>query len=319
MEHSRTNNEQPERKQYKHRDGRIPNPQHLAIALHHANQIQAQKDAEAFILDRILELIELPSSPSADAASPSPADAAALKAALVPFQPSDFDNLVQERNIEGRCGYTLCPNENRKEDSNVKFRVLWGPKGSAGHGRGSEMKIVPREQLEMWCSEACAERAMYLRLQLAEDPVWERRAGDGAAKQVTLLEEARALRKTKKPVKSEEKEGQQRLNAGSVAPEKNVLVDKLEALSLKANSDAQGSKQLAVERGDSNSAFQQNGRVDIQILEKEPDTKVVAPSLRPGDQTGGSIEGYVPQARDHIKSRNDQVQDDGNDDVLDSL
>ncbi|CRG86760.1 hypothetical protein PISL3812_03771 [Talaromyces islandicus] len=312
-------NAQPQPTQYKHRDGRAPNPQHLAIALHHANQIQAQKDAEAFILDRILELIELPSSPSADAANPSPADAAALKAALVPFQPTDFDNLVLERNIEGRCGYTLCPREHRKEDTNAKFRIMWGPKGS-DHGRGREMRIVSREKLEMWCSEACAERAMYLRLQLAEDPVWERRAGDGATKQVTLLEEARALRKTKKAVKSEG-EGQQRLNvAGSVAPG-----DSLEALTQanSAPSDAEGQKQLAVERGDSNSAFQQTGRVDIQILEKEPDitsAKVAAPSLGPGDQTGGSIEGYVPHTADNVKNRAGQVRDEGNgDDVLDSL
>jgi hypothetical protein len=317
MEQSQTN-AQPQHMQYKHRDGRAPNPQHLAIALHHANQIQAQKDAEAFILDRILELIELPSSPSANAAAPSPADVAALKAALVPFQPTDLDNLVLERNIEGRCGYTLCPHKNRKEDSNAKFRIVWGPKGGADHGsRGREMKIVSREKLEMWCSEACAERAMYLRLQLVEDPVWERRAGDGATKQVTLLEEARALQKTKKAVKSEG-DRHQRLNAaGSVA-----LEDKMEALALKANSDAEGSKQLAVERGDSNSAFQQDGRVDIQILEKEPDVKnanITAPSPRPGDQTGGSIEGYVPHTGDHIKSRNGPVQDEGNDDVLDSL
>lgn len=311
MEQSK--NAQP---QYKHRDGKAPNPQHLAIALHHANQIQAQKDAEAFILDRILELIELPSSPSADAAAPSPADAAALKAALVPFQPTDFDNLVLERNIEGRCGYTLCPEENRKEDSSAKFRITWGPKGSAGNGRGREMKIVSKEKLEMWCSEACAERAMYLRLQLAEDPVWERRAGDGKTKQVTLLEEARALQARQKAIKSD-REGQQHSNAaGSVA-----LEDKMEALAVKASSDAEGQKQLALERGDSSSAFQQTGRVDIQILEKEPDinTKVAAPSPGPGDQTGGSIEGYVPQTADQIKSQTGQVQDEGNGDVLDSL
>lgn len=308
---------QPQHTQYKHRDGRAPDPQHLAIALHHANQIQAQKDAEAFILDRILELIELPSSPSADAASPSPADAAALKTALVPFQPTDFDNLVLERNIEGRCGYTLCPHQHRKENSNAKFRITWGPKGSSGHGSGREMKIVSREKLEMWCSEACAERAMYLRLQLVEEPVWERRAGGGATKQVTLLEEARALQKTRNAVEGDG-EGQPRLKtAGSAAPA--ALEDKLGALALKANPDAEDSKHLAVERGDSNSAFQQNGRVDIEILEKELDVKnakVAAPSPGPGDQTGGSIEGYVPH---HMKGRKDQVQDDGNDDVLDAL
>ncbi len=52
-------------------------------------------------------------------------------------------------------------------------------------------KVVPREKLEMWCSDQCAERALYLRVQLAEEPVlWERRAVDSLTKPPELLEEA---------------------------------------------------------------------------------------------------------------------------------
>lgn len=88
-------------------------PRHLAIAMHYAHQIQAQKDTEALILDRILELVNFPSSLTVDPAAPSAEDARAFKAALVPFQPADYDNLILERNIEGLCGYGLCPHDPR--------------------------------------------------------------------------------------------------------------------------------------------------------------------------------------------------------------
>ncbi|KAH8691190.1 Rtr1/RPAP2 family-domain-containing protein [Talaromyces proteolyticus] len=307
--------EDPELKQYTHRTGKTPDPRHLAIALHHANQIQAQKDAEVLILDRILELIELPSSPSADPASPAPTDVSTLKAALVPFQPTDFDNLILERNIEGRCGYALCPREHKKEDSNAKFRLMLGPKGSAGRGR--EMKIVAREKLEMWCSEQCAERALYLRVQLAEEPVWERRANEGAARQVTLLEEARKLKKATRSIKKA---------PDAIQPSGATLDSDLSALTLndKEHTRATGSKQLALERGDTNSAFHENGRVDIRILEKDSSkgAKPVAPSPLPSDKTGGSIEGYIPKGTsDQIKSRKGKARDDDNDhdDVFDTI
>ncbi|EEH38952.2 hypothetical protein PAAG_01414 [Paracoccidioides lutzii Pb01] len=169
-----------------------PNTRHLAIALHHAHQIQARKDTESLILSRIEYLLSFPSHPLALASSPSPDDVKAFKEALLPFQPSDYDNLILERNIEGRCGYVLCSNEHRREDPKAKFRVVWGKKGSGPGGRGREMKVVPKEQIEKWCSDECAERAMYIRVQLIEQPAWERRPG--SAVEILLLEEGRARR-----------------------------------------------------------------------------------------------------------------------------
>lgn len=298
-------------KNYKYTGEKPPNPRHLAIALQHANQIQAQKDAQALILDRILELIEFPSSESADAARPSTQDAAALKSALVPFQPADFDNLILERNIEGRCGYALCPREHRKEDSNAKFRILWGPKGSGDNGRGREMKVVPREKLEMWCSDQCAERALYLRVQLAEEPVWERRAVDARTKPLELLEEARQAKK--EPKKAVERE-----DAGLAAKMKRLTVrDETSSAATSENA-----KQLALERGDTGPTFRKQGRVNVNVREKDVDLHgdiPAAPVARPGDSTGGSIEGYVPQ-KTHEQLRNSRDHDvPDKDDVLDSI
>ncbi|KUL87159.1 hypothetical protein ZTR_05656 [Talaromyces verruculosus] len=297
-------------KNYKYTGEKPPNPRHLAIALQHANQIQAQKDAQALILDRILELIEFPSSGSADPAQPSTADAAALKTALVPFQPADFDNLILERNIEGRCGYALCPREHRKEDPNAKFRILWGPKGSGDNGRGREMKVVPREKLEMWCSDQCAERALYLRVQLAEEPVWERRAVDSRTKPLELLEEARQTRN------KESKKDVEREDAGLVTKMKKLTVrDERSSAATSENA-----KQLALERGDTGPTFRKQGRVDVNVREKDIDLHgdiPAAPVARPGDSTGGSIEGYVPQktheqlkqSRDHDVPKKEDVLD----------
>lgn len=282
--------------QYKSKPG--TDPRHLAVALHHAHRIQAQKDAKALILDRILELVQLPTSPSADPAAPSQEDAKAFKTVLAPFQPSDYDNLILERNIEGLCGYALCPHEHRREDPKVKNRIVWGPKGSGPGGRGREMNIVPREKLEMWCSDQCAERAMYVKVQLLEQPVWERRAGNAQENHIVLLEEARVMKqeekgKTRSPTaigEAIQQLGNLRFNEGPTGSSK--------------------SRDLALERGDSSPAFEA-GRVDIQLVEKEhiSPNMVAAPELRPEDQTGGSVEGYMPKEHKDTHSEDEEDQD----------
>ena len=263
-------------------------PRHMAIALHHAHRIQAQKDTEALILDRILLLATFPpsSSPAADPAAPSPDDARAFKSALIPFQPVDYDNLIQERNIEGLCGYGLCPREHRKEDDGPGggFRIRYGSKGSGPGGRGREMNIVPREKLEMWCSDECAERAMYIRVQLGEEPVWERR-GD-AQTNLVLLEEGRGLKSQQKDKgKSSSAVGQVTEQLGDLQIQPGESSEK----------DGAHSRELALERGDSSSSAFQAGRVAVRIQEKEDIAQVLPPQLRPEDAQGGSIEGYVPK------------------------
>lgn len=270
-------------------------PRHLAIALQHAHRIQAQKDTEALILDRILELATFPPSPSADPASPSPEHARTLKSALVPFQPADYDNLILERNIEGLCGYALCPREHRKDDFQGTFRIKWGAKGSGPGGHGRDMNIVPREKMEMWCSDECAERAMYIRVQLAEEPVWERRADDTRGKNFVLLEEGRATQRGKGKARATVNEvaGQLDNLHMETGPSGNDMAEDIAQLSVR---DDARSRELAMERGDSALSLQA-GRVDVQIREKDSDAlgNVSAPEMRPGDDKGGSIEGYMPK------------------------
>ncbi|KAL4888968.1 Rtr1/RPAP2 family-domain-containing protein [Aspergillus ambiguus] len=269
-------------------------PRHLAIALHHAHRIQAQKDTEALILDRILDLVSFPSAPDADPAAPSPDDANTFKAALAPFQPADYDNLILERNIEGLCGYALCPREHRKENAKGTYRITWGAKGTGPGGRGREMNIVPREKLEMWCSDACAERAMYIRVQLAQEPVWERRADDRRGKDILLLEEGRARSgpTTKDPATVNQVAGQlDRLQLGPGQPSSSRMAEDLARLSVR---DEHHAYDLALERGDSPALY--GGRVDVQVRENQNlHPTVRAPEMGPDDLKGGSIEGYMPR------------------------
>ncbi|ODH50752.1 hypothetical protein GX48_03068 [Paracoccidioides brasiliensis] len=311
----------------------VPNTRHLAIALHHAHQIQARKDTESLILSRIEYLLSFPSHPLALTSSPSPDDVKAFKEALLPFQPSDYDNLILERNIEGRCGYVLCANEHRREEPKAKFRVVWGKKGSGPGGRGREMKVVPKEQIEKWCSDECAERAMYIRVQLIEQPAWER--GPGSAVEILLLEEGRARRERKRERESlvkvcgegkgKERESESELvdeervrDTGDIdeAMRKLVISDKsldpegilqgMDQLAvygtdmqMEESSNHIGQAALAIERGDSAPRPGLDaGRVGVNIFEKHPRTgglgAVEAPSTRMEDLQGGSIEGFEP-------------------------
>ncbi|KAL2363641.1 hypothetical protein RJZ56_003422 [Blastomyces dermatitidis] len=328
-----------------------PDPRHLAIALHHAHQIQARKDTEALILARIEELLSFPSSPIAQASSPLPADVQAFKEALIPFQPSDYDNLILERNIDGRCGYVLCANEHRKEDPRAKFRIVWGKKGSGPGGRGKEMKVVPKEQIEKWCSDECAERAMYIRVQLIDQPAWERSSvgtGQAQAEQILLLEEGRA-RKERNRMKGKEgeiggevvqeeqvkgasdvEEAMRRLVISDKSLEPEAIVDGMGQLAVRDDREA-GQAALAIERGDSatNHRGLAAGRVGVNILEKQQGTSTKAamvqpPSLHAEDLCGGSIEGFEPTkqlgtARQHAPNDDDDDDDDDDDEDDDIL
>ncbi|PGH21407.1 hypothetical protein AJ80_03324 [Polytolypa hystricis UAMH7299] len=306
-----------------------PNPRHLAIALHHAHQIQARKDTETLVLSHIETLLELPSSPNATASDPSTEDVAAFKSALLPFQPSDYDNLIIERNIEGRCGYTLCPNPHRREDPKAKFRIVWGAKGSGPGGRGKEMKVVPKELIEKWCSDECAERAMYIRVQLIEQPAWERSAGSRV--QIVLLEEGRGLRNTqdalpdgkgKRPARdmTEVEEKMRKLDVGDAyTQDPDVLAKEVELLNvgdIQGSSSGAQAEQLAMERGDKKPAVGLDaGRVDIGIFEKQHRaTPVSAPSLDATSVGGGSIEGFEPKAISNREGKRREVSHEGAED-----
>jgi RNA polymerase II-associated protein 2 len=235
------------------------------IALYHAQLIQHRKDIELEILLSIERLIDLPLQSNFTAADPAPSDISLFKALLQPFQPSDYDCLIEERNINERCGYTLCSNR-RFKDSGKGYRII------GKTGRAKDFKVVPKEELEKWCSENCAKRAMYVKVQLSERPAWERA---GSTRLIELLDE----RKTEAEIREAQ------------------LAEDLRKLNLNS---MQHQEDLALERGDRGVAAM-SGIVEVSVREKEITGAAEAPSLDQNDLDGRfadmhlGLEGYIPK------------------------
>lgn len=144
----------------------------------------------------------------------------------------------------------------------------------------------------MWCSDECAERAMYVRVQLGEEPVWERRGESDRRQNLLLLEEGREeLDQGKGKLRRADSAtvGQVTGQLGNMSMHPD-MAEQIEGLSI-GDGD-----QLALERGDSSSSAFQQGRVDVHVRENQNISHhAMPPQLRSEDAQGGSIEGYMPR------------------------
>ncbi|EPE28498.1 hypothetical protein GLAREA_09619 [Glarea lozoyensis ATCC 20868] len=254
-------------------------------ALQHARILQARKEVELDILSAIEELLDYPlAGPPHDSSNPSVEDAQTFKNLLKPFQPSDYDDLIVERNIGENCGYALCAKPRVKDPLGGKYRIV------GTRGRAKDFKVVERGELEKWCSEACARRALYIRVQLIESPAWERDVAQSFVK-IDLLDE----------------------------PKSQDIVGGLEKMNLddkEIQDSTQNRQDLALERGDQSFASR-NGLVDVKILEKDVKREAEAPSLEE-DLSGKlntmhlSLEGHLPRFEQQKKSL---TEDDGDEDM----
>lgn len=207
-----------------------------------------------------------PYSPS----NPSPTDARTFKTLLRPFQPSDYDALIVERNINERCGFALCATPNRKERGGGVYRL------TGMNGRAKDFKVVKKEELEKWCSEACAKRALYVRVQLGESPAWEREGAAYGGGDIELLDEPR----TEEDVVAE---GIGMMDISSSAGEDEGRI--------------QDNANLALERGDRDKM--RSGLMDIRIRENE--TRGAQPPSFDTEELSGrldtmhlTMEGHTP-------------------------
>ena len=250
-------------------------------ALYHARLLQERKDVEALILASIEALLELPSSPTANPARPCLPNTILVKKSLKPFQPSDYDSLIEERNINKKCGYVLCPRPNKQEDTKAKYRILPSRKGDS-------VNVVERHTLERWCSDDCGKRALYIKVQLCEEPAWTRAgSADGT---ILLLED--------EPSSQKKDEGD------------STLIDKLRSLDMGLEEDEVVTKlkALAIERGDEKAPSRSFGLAEIDIREK---AFVRGPSAKVGSLggTSDSVEGYTPKVLREEDSGNDTDED----------
>ena len=264
-------------------------------AVHHAKLLQERKDVEMQILENMESLIEYPTSTDADAAQPPSEDVTHIKAMLIPFQPSDYDALIEERNINRKCGYVFCPKPNKLRGTKAKFGFL--------HTKDNGMKIVDQKTLERWCSPQCGKRALYLRVQLDEEPAWERVGGIGG--NIVLLDERR--RSPLPSIKS------------------SKIAESLEKLELQIGDAtvAATMKDLAIERGDGNARANSSRLAKVEIIEN---TELQRDHQRPPDlneqpsNVHELIEGYRPQKPGpQFKGSAEAGDDSGEDDLLSDL
>ena len=199
-----------------------------ATAYRHAQGFEEKKAIRNRVADLVVELFDIPADANADPANPQQSDAMLFKQGLSFFQPSDFDDLVRERNIDDRCGYALCPKPNIKVQGG---HTVWNGKG------GKNFSLVPKEELERWCSEDCGNRAAFVRAQLNQEPAWTRETTN---MDIRLLDDVQRAR--------------QRSN--QEAAEANELTGSLQQLSvdngrsLTSNELAERLQELALERGE---------------------------------------------------------------------
>lgn len=137
------------------------------VAIHHANIIQQQKDAENQIFEALEDLIDFPLTEGVTAEKPSPSDIKAFQMLVAPFRPQDFDELILERNLADKCGYVFCPNEPKPETAKGKSRIL-------GKSSVQSLRIVDSNKVTRWCSDECAIRAVHIKVQLNTEPAWLR-------------------------------------------------------------------------------------------------------------------------------------------------
>lgn len=240
-----------------------PDPRDVAVK--HARIIHSRRHIEDQISDSIIELSKFPATRDSpyNAPNPAPADVETFKNQVRLYQPTDYDDLIEERNANGLCGYALCPNPRSRVTGGGTFKIM-------NYGR-KDFNIVPSRELEKWCSQMCAKRAMYVKVQLNETAAWER-AGI-ASIHIELYEEEDA--------RSIASDATQQL-------QKDIENMKIEAL----EKSAQNAQFLALERGDTiENGKAQNRSVKLTIREKSVRTPT-APSIDPDSQAHLRTEGY---------------------------
>ncbi|KAL7627607.1 hypothetical protein AAE478_001800 [Parahypoxylon ruwenzoriense] len=271
-----------------------PDPRDVAIR--RANIIHQQYELEDQVQDSIIELSRFPLASSSpdnnggnnddsndngsnnnntpttyDAANPSPADASAFRSLVRLFQPGDYEDLIEERNARGLCGYVLCGRARIKFGSNGGFKLV-------NYGR-ADFNIVPRKELERWCSQQCARRAMYVKVQLSETAAWER-AGIPSI-QIDLLDEPDSGTKTKEEADEDDATERVRRELQSIELDKER----------KATRNA---RDLAMERGDAGDK-QSTRSVEVTVTEKSVTKAVEEPSLSEGNDAHLMLDGYKPK------------------------
>ncbi|GAB1738404.1 hypothetical protein NU219Hw_g3213t1 [Hortaea werneckii] len=239
--------------------------ENLKLALKHANLIQHQKDVQALILRCIETLLDFPPAPPAEQTA-----ASHFRDAVTLFQPGDYDDLIEERRIDSRCGYALCKREPRI--STVGDSASWKfPKGAADY-----------------CSNTCWKKSLQVKAQLSEVPVWER---DPRVPVIIKLPDEDQPQPTHGPG-FEGKEDRPSQRAGA------VIAGPVEQ------------EELALERGEKAASFRPAQVMQDRIVEKRETVFKPLSSLDQAQISSTAIEGYEPKRKGRNGDASDSDSDD---------
>ncbi|KAL1836463.1 hypothetical protein VTJ49DRAFT_5123 [Mycothermus thermophilus] len=282
--------------------------QRLLQKLHDSDLLKPPVPLETFEL-----LSQFPRTPDHPASSPSEEDATYLLRALADFQPAEYLDLIEERNCLGKCGYALCPRPRRRHEGSWKLRTSVSASSPAASGSSGSF-VARTADLNKWCSDACALRAMHLKVQL-DNPSYVRVEEEEEAEETDAKGGGtrRRVRKSKLIVKLELRE-ESTIRGGGKEPttttpttktatyqprgtqqDRDKLASELAQLSID-DKKKKNAAELARERGDPGGALAGVlTRVDVTIADKDVDGPAEAPSL---DLLGteNMIEGYMPRS-----------------------
>ncbi|KAI9010974.1 Rtr1/RPAP2 family-domain-containing protein [Phycomyces nitens] len=114
-----------------------------------------------------------------------------LQKAAAVLQPQSYAEVVEERSVQGQCGYPLCDNPPKAQQSRYHISL-------------SHRKVYDLSDLAMFCSEDCLQKSKYYSLQLSEEPVWGRDLSQPTNVHIVLRNEniKQALEREKERVKT---------------------------------------------------------------------------------------------------------------------
>ena len=153
---------------------------------------------------------------------------------------------------------------------------------------------MERQELEKWCSDECGRRALFLKIQLREEPAWLR-GGDDQSLQIKLLEE--------------ENEGEEEILS---------RIRKLEIGDRGRGIDEQ-MKALAIERGDEKRSGKSTRLADVGIKENEDAGKSTPVAPKEVTNGAGAIEGYMPKNKVLNGVSGDSDTDEDGHDIMDTI
>lgn len=238
------------------------------------------------------------------AANPSPSDASEFLRLVADFTPTEYLELIEERNCLGNCGYVLCPRPKRNYEGEYKIIMRTG-------------NIARTEDLNKWCSDECAVRALYVKVQL-DNPsyVTDLETGRRVVK-VELREEKQkpvAAEKTKGAGGGErgKEEGKAKATRSKEAEEQlasdlaRLDLNRKTEISDKAAQMQRDADALAVERGQGGGKLDRllaGQGVEVTIREKPTTGPAKAPDQTKASSTTGKkrpedahhmVEGHKP-------------------------